>query len=141
MQIVKCDLSEVLLLAVDAGEDVMESVDKMIADHNIKHATILSAFGTFDFVRLHWILHTEFPPEEHYEDISGPFETLSLGGNIINGKPHFHVTISDVKGAYGGHLHVGRTLYMFEMTIGILEGPEMDREILPKLNIPRLRLK
>ena len=138
MQVASFNMSEILFISVDAGEDVIEVVKRVITERNIKDATLLSCFGTFDYCKMHWITTTDFPPVEHFQDFSGPFETLSLCGNIVNGEPHFHVTISDAKGAYGGHLHVGRVLYICEFTLGILDGPPLSREILPDKKIPRL---
>jgi predicted DNA-binding protein with PD1-like motif len=139
MKSAKFKFEDVLFISVEPGEDVLNSLNEIIKKNNIKNAAVLTAYGTFDRIHLHWVTTTGFPPVEYYEKDEGPYEVLSIGGVIVNGEPHLHVTVSNRKGAYGGHLHEGcRVLYVFEMVLGILDGPEMRREIIQDKKIPRL---
>ena len=139
MQTADFNLRSVLFVSIEPGEDVLECLERIIEDKGILSATVLSAYGTFDRINLHWVATTTFPPVEHYESNDGPFEVLGIGGVIVDGTPHLHVTVSNRSGAYGGHLHKGcRVLYLFEMTIGLLSGPAMHREPIPEKKIQKL---
>jgi len=139
MQIAKFKIKKVLFISIEPGEDVLDRLNVIIKEKKIQTATVLSAYGTFDKIHLHWVTTTDFPPVEFYEKDQGPYEVLSIGGVIVESIPHLHVTVSNKEGAYGGHLHEGcRVLYVFEMTLGILDGPYMYRELIPERKIKRL---
>jgi predicted DNA-binding protein with PD1-like motif len=55
---------------------------------------------------------------------------MSINGMIVDGEPHVHITASDRKGAYGGHLEEGCICYVL-CEIGIVEvsGAQMTREM------------
>lgn len=123
-------IEDVVVISIFPGEYVLETVEEVIQKEKIKNGVVLTGFGTLSEVHLHWVTTTGLPPVEHFEKYEGPFELLSLHGVIANGEPHIHVVVSDVKGAYGGHLeHGNKVLYLCEMAIGVLSDAPMKREI------------
>lgn len=142
MQSADFNIKKILFISIEPGEDVLTTIEKIIKEKSIKNATVLSAYGTLDHIHIHWVTSTDFPPVEYYEKKQGPYEILAIEGVIVDGIPHLHITVSNRNGAYGGHLHNGcRVLYLFEMTIAILEGHSMRREFITEKGIPRLIIK
>ncbi len=126
-------LERVVVVSIFPGEYVLETLEEVIHRERIEHGVVLSGFGTLQEVHLHWVMTTGFPPVEHFEKYEGPFELLSLSGIIVNGEPHIHAVVSNVQGAYGGHLERGnRVLYLCEVAIGVLSGISMRRERKPE---------
>ncbi len=54
--------------------------------------------------------------DEGYK-VSGAIELLNLDGVIHAGKPHLHITFSNEKGAFGGHLEECRVLRGVDVVI------------------------
>lgn len=135
------NLEKILVVSLSPGEDVLESIEKIIHKEKIVNASVLSGFGTLDRVHLHWVTTTDFPPTEHFEKFDGPFELLSITGIIANSEAHLHAVVSDLKGAYGGHLEKGnRVLYLCEIALSVLSGKQLIREALPE-GIKQLRIR
>lgn len=132
-------LERIVVVSIFPGEYVLETIEEVIRREHIEHGIILSGFGTLSEVHLHWVTTTDFPPVEHFEKYEGPFELLSLDGVIASGEPHIHAVVSNVQGAYGGHLEYGnKVLYLCEVAIGVLAGITMRRERKPE-GIKQLR--
>jgi predicted DNA-binding protein with PD1-like motif len=119
----------IALLSLDPGEDVLDAITQACRDHGIRDGVVLSGIGTLDRCRLHCVTTTGYPPEETYPEWHDePIELVALAGTVIGGIPHVHATISNVSGAWGGHLEPGcRVLYLAEIAIARLSGPELQR--------------
>ena len=66
--------------------------------------------------------------EDEYLDMEKPIELASLQGVVINGKPHFHMVLSDVDAAYTGHLEEGSVvLYRAEILLAEINGIHLKR--------------
>lgn len=126
-------LERVVVVSVFPGEYLLETIKDVIRREHIEHGIVLSSFGTLSEVHLHWVTTTGFPPVEHFAKYEGPFELLSLSGIIVHGEPHIHAVVSNVQGAYGGHLEPGnKVLYLCEVAIGVLTEISMRRELRPE---------
>lgn len=128
------NFKDVVIVSIFPGEYVLETIERVIQEEKIVNGVILTGFGTLSEVHLHWVTTTGLPPVERFEKYEGPFELLALSGVIAGGEPHIHAVVSDVKGAYGGHLERGnKVLYLCEVAMGVLsETPVMKREITPE---------
>ncbi|MBD3184421.1 DUF296 domain-containing protein [Candidatus Poribacteria bacterium] len=117
------------VIRIDTGEDVLISVKKFIKEKNIKQGLVVMGYGTFAKVGLHWVIHNQWPPGNHYDEWEGGIELMSMNGIIVDGEPHIHFTASTSAGAFGGHMEEGCICYVLvEIGIVELEGPEMKRE-------------
>jgi len=123
------NIGRIFILSLDPGDFVLESIKELIRKENVKDAIVISAIGTFDQYRMHYILTTGFPPKnkfEHWKD--KPLELAHIGGIIANGEPHLHVVVSDPEKAYAGHLEEGcRVLYLAELAIIEVKGLNLKR--------------
>jgi predicted DNA-binding protein with PD1-like motif len=123
-------IGRTFVLGLDSGDYVLESIKELLKKEKIKDAVVVSAIGTIDQYRAHYVTTTGFPPQnrfEHWKD--RPLELASINGIIANGEPHLHVVVSDHEKAYAGHLEDGcRTLYLVELVIIELKGLNLRRE-------------
>ena len=111
------------------GEDLLESIETLIAQQNIENAVIVSGIATFDQSALHMISGTQYPIRVYVDRKTDvPLEVVGVEGLICDGEPHLHCTISDRNQAYAGHLLRGcRILYLGELVIQELLGLNITR--------------
>jgi predicted DNA-binding protein with PD1-like motif len=123
-------VGRVFALSLEPGDLVLESIKELIQTEKIKDAVVVSAVGTLDQYRIHYVTTTGYPPQnrfEHWKD--KPLELASINGLIADGEPHLHVVVSDSEKAYAGHLEEGcRTLYLAEIVIIEFKGLNLKRE-------------
>jgi len=120
----------IFVLRLDPGDYLLESIESLVQKEHIRDAVVVSAIGTLDQYRVHWVTTTSFPAENHFEHWKDkPLELASVGGVIANGEPHLHIVVSDSEKAYSGHLERGcRVLYLAELVIIELKSLNLSRE-------------
>lgn len=101
-----------IVLSVKPGEEVMDSLTRQLAEHQIRSGAVASLVGAIDSCGL-----SNMPAGNAKEDIlteyNQPFE-LSGTGEIVDGKPHLHCVVSgEGNAAIGGHLHWARVETFF----------------------------
>jgi predicted DNA-binding protein with PD1-like motif len=101
-----------IVLSVKPGEEVMDSLTRQLAEHQIRSGAVASLVGAIDSCGL-----SNMPVGNAKEDIlteyNQPFE-LSGTGEIVDGKPHLHCVVSgEGNAAIGGHLHWARVETFF----------------------------
>jgi len=134
------NITEVLVLRLDQGEDVLRSIEAAAKDHDVHTGVVLSGIGTLDRARLHYITHTGYPSVNEFVEYEGPIELVSVQGMIADYAPHLHTCISIKEQTYMGHLEPGcRVLYLAEIAIGRMEGVRLDRVANPETGIKQLR--
>jgi predicted DNA-binding protein with PD1-like motif len=111
-------LGRIIVLRGDRGEDLLETIETNARGNHVANGVIISAIGTLENCRIHRVTSKKLPPEEEYVDIDGPLEINSVSGVIANGRLHAHISVSNGKGTYGGHLEPGsRILYLAEIVM------------------------
>lgn len=119
-----------IVVHLDYGEDMYESLTEVIQREGIINGAIVSGFGTFDRVRYHAIGTVGLPPKDMFRVVEGPYELMSVDGVIAGGKLHAHFVAGDLEHAVGGHLEPGcRVLYLAEVVMAEYEGIDMSFEI------------
>ncbi len=137
----KGKIRETVVVSLDKGEDLLASLEDVIAEYEIESGVILSGYGTVDRSTLHMVTTTGFPPEEYFDKKEGPLEVISLDGIIAEGKLHAHITLSDTEQAYGGHLEPGcRILYLGEVVIGVFGNDSLLTRKENEHGIPELHI-
>lgn len=127
---------------LDHGEDVLESLKRIVRAEGIKNGVILNGYGTLNRCRFHSVAAVGFPPKDEFYTVEGPFELLSLSGTIANGEIHVHVEVADKDHAFGGHLEPGsRVLYLCDVAIAELGDIDMAFEVRPKTGLKLLTVK
>ncbi len=96
-----------LIMTVQPGEEVMESVTHQLQERGVKNGAIVSLIGAIDACCI-----SNMPKDDAKNDILNeykePFE-LSGNGEIKDGKPHIHCVLgTEGDSALAGHLHWAR---------------------------------
>lgn len=134
-------IKRTIVIHLKMGEDVLESIKKVIKREGIKSGLVLTGYGTLDIARFHYITHTNLPPNDEFKVIRGPLELISMHGVIADGEPHIHFTFSDADQAYGGHLEPGcRTLYLCDVVLAEVEDVDMHFVVDPETKLRGLTL-
>jgi hypothetical protein len=123
-------IAEVYRVRLDRGDLLLESILETIARHNIKDGALLTAVGSLQECTFHGVVTLAEKPEQRFTTIRGEaMEILNINGIIADGEPHLHMTLSTLKGAFGGHLEKGcRVLYRAELTIAKFAGAPLARK-------------
>lgn len=131
----------VLVINLERGDLLLESIRTELNKYGIKDAIITSAIGSLSKVVLHRVTGFEPSPVDEFVTLEKPMELASLQGIVVDGHPHFHMVVSDLEKAYTGHLEEGTTvLYLVE--ISLLEMKNVGLKRVPDdLGIAKLRVK
>lgn len=111
--------AEVIVLGIQPGELLLESIMQAIEKHDIHDGIVLSGIGTLKKCNLHYINHVDFPPSDTIYHLEKPLELVSVSGIIASKEPHLHAVVSckDAE-VYGGHLEKGcEVAYLAEISI------------------------
>lgn len=102
--------------------DLLASMEKVIQDEGIKNAVILSAAGSVRNYHIHSVSNRDFPSENIFtKDPSDPADLVSMNGYVIDGRIHAHMTLTNGKHAFGGHLEPDTNVFTFAIvTLGVL---------------------
>lgn len=118
-----------LLVRLDKGEDIVESVKRLCREADIRLA-VVSGIGALDYVSVG--LFEQGTKQYHTKEFSGSMEITGLAGNATRMKGevylHLHIVLTDASyAAFGGHLNKGRVGATAELVLEILDG-EAERE-------------
>jgi predicted DNA-binding protein with PD1-like motif len=116
-KITKAYLQEVYNVHVARDGLLLASVLETIKQNNIAEGAILTGIGSLQECAYH--RSKSLGPDNGDEGykVSGAMELLNLDGVIHGGKPHLHITFSNEKGAFGGHLEECRVLRGVDLVV------------------------
>ena len=128
-----------VIMNLERGDLLLESIREELARLGIRDAIITSAIGSLQKVVLHRVTGIQDEPVDEFVTLESPIELASLQGFVLDGHPHFHMTVSDLDQAYTGHLEDGTTvLYLVEISLLELVNPGLVR-VKDENNIAKLR--
>jgi predicted DNA-binding protein with PD1-like motif len=88
------------------GQDLKESMEKLVRAMDISAATVISAVGTLNTAVLRMAFEKGEEPD--IRSLEGPLEIVSAQGNIGPSRTHLHMSVSDRYGrVVGGHVKEG----------------------------------
>jgi len=130
-----------VVINLERGDLLLESIRSALDSYGIRDAVITSAIGSLSKVVLHRVTGFEKEPVDEFLTLEKPMELASLQGIVVDGHPHFHMVVSDLEQTYTGHLEEGTTaLYLVE--ISLLELKDVNLKRIPDENkIAKLRVK
>ena len=113
---------QVLVLRFKFKTDLLAGIEKMVKEHSIKNAVILSAIGSVRNWHIHAVSNRDFPSKNMFaKDPTEPADIAGMNGYVINGRVHAHITLSTMDKAFGGHLEPGTNVFTFAViTLGIM---------------------
>ena len=123
------DINKIHILRVDPGEDILASVERFIAEANLKQAVVLGGYGTMAAYHLHWVTHNRIPTDNLFRKGEGGIEILAMNGMVVDGQPHIHVALATPEGGFGGHLEPGCIAYVVcEVFFAEVAGTRLTRQ-------------
>lgn len=118
MDVYRADVKDALVVALRRGEDLHTGIVQACLSRGLTDAAVLECHATVDPVVLHHVVSTGFPVEEAVQTLRGPWEVGALGGLLIGGALHAHLTVGSPERSLSGHLHAGTTvLYLAEAVV------------------------
>jgi predicted DNA-binding protein with PD1-like motif len=140
MRKAKGKVNEIIVVRLQRGEDVIESLKQACRDYGVKNAVIISIVGSFDGASYYDPI---INPKERcgisYGDpitLERPVQLLTAQGEICEDDQgeinvHLHATFADSQGnAYGGHISglPNKVLNTLNAFIGVIEKVDMSYE-------------
>lgn len=121
---------KVIILELERGDKVIESIECVLKEAGIKNAYIASAVGSVKHVEFHRPTTFDAVTVDEYLNFDEPFELGGISGTIIDGSAHLHFTMASGNSIQIGHLEKGtEVLYLAELTIVELLGFELRRRM------------
>jgi uncharacterized protein len=122
-------MDEVYRLRLDRDDLLLEAVLAAVKQHDIQDGAVVTGLGSVQECTYHGVKNLNPTAEQRYVTVKGPTEILNLNGIIAAGEPHLHITLSNFKGAFGGHLEKNcKVLYRAELTIVKFTGTPLARK-------------
>lgn len=122
-------LGRIIIIHLKKGENILESIQAEARRLNVRNAVLLSAIGSLRKANLHFITNTDDLAVNQFITIERPIELSSAQGLIIDGEPHFHLTISEPDGLYAGHMEPGcEVQYLAELALLEIKGIPLTRK-------------
>jgi uncharacterized protein len=112
----------VLVLRFKYDTDLLAGIERMVAEHRVRNAVILSAIGSVRGYHVHVVNNRTFPSKNVFiRDPNGPADVIGMNGYVIDGRVHAHMTLADPDKAFGGHLEPDTNVFTFVVvTLGVL---------------------
>lgn len=124
------DDGDTIVVRLDDGDLLLESLQRLAQDERLDCAAIVTGFGALQRTHIHVGEWCELPPKNRFIVHEGPMELCSLSGLIADGGVHAHITASDGERTLGGHLEPETVvLYLCEIVLRVLPGLSLTREM------------
>lgn len=120
----------VVILRFKYQTDLLAGMEKMVKQHKIKNAVILSGIGSLRNYHIHSVSNRTFPSKNIFiKDPSEPADIISINGYVIDGRLHPHMTLTTGEKAFGGHVEPGNSVFTFAIvTLGVLaDGVDLSK--------------
>lgn len=122
------------------GELLKERIEQIVHEHRLTAATVISAVGSLNTARIR--MAGAQPNNEDIRSYEGPFEIVSLIGNLGQGRTHLHLAFSDSDGqVIGGHLKEGCIVHTtVELVLAVEDGLHFSESTDPKTGFGELHI-
>jgi predicted DNA-binding protein with PD1-like motif len=146
MKMAKGKINDIVVMRLNRGEEIVESITRACQEYNIKNATIINIVGSLQGAKFYDpVKNPSWKCGISYADpilLECPVQFLGASGEIAHDgdelRIHIHATLADSKGnAYGGHLSEdgNQSLNTINICIGIIEGVDMGFEMDEELGL------
>ena len=119
------DAKKLFFVRLNEDEDILISLRKAVAEHGIQNAVILMGMGSVKCYHFHVVDSAINPPSERYPKSDSAADIVNINGLVIAGRVHAHITFTDSKVAFGGHLEEGCKVLTFNV-IALAEVDDAD---------------
>lgn len=119
---VTSEIKRVVLVRLKYNTDLLDGLQQAVKTQKIKNAVILSGVGSVTRYHVHAVSNTTLPAQLAYSERAHPMDLIGVNGYVLGGRIHAHITMTDDRTAFGGHLHEGTTVFTFAIvTLGVLD--------------------
>ncbi len=123
MLIQSAECRRLVLVRLNPGDDVLQSIRAAVQEQNIRSGVILNGVGSLNRYHVHVVEIPTLPTRDIFLRGEGPFDILSLSGLIIDGRVHAHITFANAVKAMGGHMEEGCRILTFGAVV-LAETPD-----------------
>lgn len=106
-------VARMVMIRLRNGTDVLEGLNQGIAEQKIRNAVIVGGFGSLIRYHVHVVSTQELPTKDVFMKVDRPQDVLNVGGYVIDGRLHPHITVADQVKAAGGHVEPGTHVLTF----------------------------
>ena len=106
---------DLFFVRLNEDEDILLSLRKAVKEHGILNAVILMGMGSVKSYHFHVVESGINPPRELFLKSELPCDIVNINGLVIAGRVHAHITFTDSKVAFGGHLEEGCKVLTFNV--------------------------
>ncbi|TXT49111.1 MAG: hypothetical protein FD137_784 [Spirochaetes bacterium] len=117
MHFEKTNVEEFYLVRLNPKDDILTSLQHAAKKLNIKNGIIIGGVGSVNAYHFHVVSSMQNPPQEIYPKGEAPADIISMSGFILDGKVHAHISFSNDRVAYGGHLEEGSRVLTFSTIV------------------------
>jgi predicted DNA-binding protein with PD1-like motif len=131
---------EVIAVRVDAGEDLLASLNQVVNETQIAAGAIVSGTGNLEHMHLEVPANLMWPPTVFAVEKSGPGLIISAQGHIANGYPELYLTVARRNELHSGKVMSGtRVLHFAEFSILRVGNTRWTRTPHPQTGVPLLQ--
>ena len=113
----EADIKRVLVVRINPGEDILHGIRNAVSRHRLSNAVILTGLGSVRQSHFHVVMSNDLPPAESDPKSGQPLDVCVISGLVIDGRVHAHITFSDERNAFGGHLEEGCLALTFTIVV------------------------
>jgi predicted DNA-binding protein with PD1-like motif len=109
---------EYIAVRLDAGEDLVEGLNRGITEAQIQAGAVVTAVGTLAFIELEVPATMAYPSTVYATKNQGPGLVVDAQGHIVNGVCDLHMTVARRNELHAGKVMPGtKVLHTVELTI------------------------
>jgi len=114
--------ARILVLRLKYDADLLAGIEKMVQQHHVRNAVILSGIGSVRGYHLHVVSNRTFPSKNVFiHDPAASADLIGMNGYVIDGRVHAHMTLANPDRSFGGHLEPETKVFTFAVvTLGVL---------------------
>lgn len=131
---------EVISVRVDAGEDLLGTLNQVVNETQIAAGAIVSGTGNLEHMHLEVPANLLWPPTVFAIEKQGPGLIISAQGHIANGYPELYLTVSRRNEVHAGKVMSGtKVLHFAEFSILRVGNTRWMRVPHPQTGVPQLQ--
>lgn len=127
MKVEKVPFKNSVLVRLNPGDDLLVKLREAVKENDIQNAVILAGVGSVISHHFHVVASTTNPPKEYFSKGDAAADIVNINGMVINGRVHAHITFSNEKVAYGGHLELGCEVLTFSVIVLVEMDTDFDK--------------
>lgn len=131
---------EVIAVRVDAGEDLLASLNQVVADCQVAAGSVISGCGTLEQIRLEVPANLLWPPVAYAVEKQGPGQIISAQGHVASGQAELYLSVARRNEVHAGKVMPGnKVLHTVELALLRAGNTRWQRTGHPQTGVPLLQ--